>query len=782
MLELVEGPTLADRIAQGAIPIDEALPIAKQIAEALEAAHEAGVIHRDLKPANIKVREDGTVKVLDFGLAKALDPTPDGDPSQSPTMTAAATQMGVIMGTAAYMSPEQAKGKTADRRSDVWAFGAVLYEMLAGRRAFQGEDVSDTLVSVFRDDPDWSRLSEDVPARVRRAIQVCLQKDLKQRVRDVAAIRLAIEGAFETTVTPSEQGVAPLPTGMARTIPVKLAVPFVVVAMVAGIGGTWWATRPESVAPAQTMRFEAMLNGLGPGEGVLQAELSPDGRHMVYVAGRAGGLYVRALVGGEDTLLASGILGSPFFSPDGQWVGYFNGSEVRKVPVSGGAPQTVTSSGSNLGASWGPDDTIILGGLNGLVRVSADGGDSVPVTQLEEGESIHAFPQMLPGNQAVLFVATRGGVPGNSDTSDIEVLNLETGSRSVVQRGSGFGRYIPTGHLAYVVNDALFAAPFDRATLRVSGSATPIAADLQSGALTWSSGSTRFSVSNTGTLAVLRAGADASGYPVVWVDRDGSTTPLWEEVGQYGQPRLSPDGGRLALTVSQDNNADVWVYDIEREVSTRVTFDDASDADQVWSPDGRFLAFSSEREQPRSVYRTRADGSGEVERLTTGDRIAFPWSWSDDGRRLVYGEVHPETSGDIWVLPLDEDREPEVFANSEAFEAHAALSPNGRWMAYMSRESGAPEVYVRPYPTSPGKWLVSTDGGGQPRWSADGRELFYRSDSGIRVVAVDPAAPTFTYDRAEELFSGSFRGGIVGIIVNGDGSATMTLRPTVSVS
>ena len=764
VLELVEGPTLADRIKRGPIPLDEALPIAKQIAEALEAAHEKGIIHRDLKPANIKVRDDGMVKVLDFGLAKALDPNPEADPSQSPTLTAAATQMGVIMGTAAYMSPEQARGKPVDKRADIWAFGVVFLEMLTGRTVFEGEDVSMTLSSVLQREPDWSHLPSAVSPSLSAFLHRCLDKESKQRVGDIRDMRLAMEGAFESTVsTPS----APVPDGMERASPLKVAVPLAIVALVVGSGGTWWVTRPASVAPAPTMRLEATLTGQGPDEEVLGAALSPDGTHLAYVVGRseATGLFLRALDEGEDALLVSGNVWNAFFSPDGQWVGYTTLSEVRKVPVSGGASQTVAASAGVRSGTWAPDDVIIFGGANGLFRVSADGGEPVRLTQLGEGEGYHLFPQMLPGSQAVLFVVARGGI-GVSATSDIEVLDLDTGTRSVVQPGSAFGRYAPTGHLLYVVNDALFAAPFDLATGEVSGSATPVEAALGSGGFF----SASFSVSNTGTLAYLSAD-DSSEYPVVWVDREGNTTPLWEEAGRYGSPRLSPDGRRLALTVYQDDNLDVWVYDIERGVSTRVTFDSADDSEIIWSPDGRFLAFMSDRDVPPSVYRTPADGSGEVERLTTGDGLAWPASWSGDGRVLIYHEFHPETSADIWLLPLEEDREPELFINSEAFEAHSALSPDGRWLAYSSNESGESEVYVRRYPAAPGQWQVSSDGGGQPRWSADSRELFYRTESGIMVVAVDPTTPTFTNDRAEELLSGSFRGGVFGVVVGGVGVA-----------
>ena len=772
VLELVEGPTLADRISKGPIPIDEALPIAKQIAEALEAAHEAGVIHRDLKPANIKVREDGTVKVLDFGLAKAFDPNPEGDPSQSPTLTAAATQMGVIMGTAAYMSPEQARGKRVDKRADIWAFGCVLYEMLTGQRPFQGEDVSLTLASVMKSDPNVRTLPPDVPATVRTVLRRCLEKNPRERVRDVGDVRLAMEGAFETTAgVASGEAQVSMRAGAERAGLSRLVASVAATALVVGVG-TWWATRRAPSGPASPMRVEARLPDLEAGVGAFEVALSPDGTLLVYgtldrsAVGR--GLYLRALDRLEGTLLVPGGGFAPFFSPDGQWVAFFTPTELQKVPVTGGSVQTVASVQQGAGGSWGPDDTIVFGAFGtGLMRVSANEGEPKPLTQLETGETLHGWPQWLPGGRAVLF-AVRTRLPGMeaSETGRLDILNLETQERTVVQEASTFGRYVPTGHLVYEADGNLFGVPFDLATRAVSGSAVPLASDLGRRPRR-----SPFSVSRAGTLAYLSDSDDSPEYPVVWVDRQGEMTPLWAEPGEYGQPRLSPDGTRVALIVHRDDNVDLWVYDIERGVPTRVTSDEAIDDDHVWSPDGEYLAFQSDREQPPSVYRVRADGSGAVERLTEGEYPSLPESWSADGRFLTYVVEHPQTGLDIWVLPMDGDREAVSFANTDAAEIMSAVSPDGRWIAYNARSGTIPEVYVRPYPSARERYQVSSGGGTQPRWSGDGRELFYRTPSGVMVVPVDPDADTFEFGRAEELFSGAFQGGFLGVSVEGEGYA-----------
>ena len=766
VLELVEGPTLADRISKGPISVDEALLIAKQIAEALEAAHEAGVIHRDLKPANIKVREDGTVKVLDFGLAKALDPAPTGDPSQSPTLTAAATQMGVIMGTAAYMSPEQARGKPVDKRADIWAFGCVLYEMLTGTKPFAGDDVSQTLARVIDRDPDWDPLPTTLSPGFVMYLRRCLQRDPRQRLRDIGDVRLALEGAFETTAdTVSAESAAPLSAREGRRRRWRLAIPMAGVGLVVGVLATWWAMSSSRPEPQPAMRLEAKLAGLGTNGRASEAALSPSGTHLAYSTVGVSGIYVRALEQLEGTLLVPGRAFGAFFSPDGQWVGFFTDTELRKIPVVGGAAQTVARVNPGTGGSWGPDETIIFSAADGLYRVSANGGEPEALTRLGEDEAFHAWPQPLPDGRAVLF--TSGNSTSNFERARIEVLDLETSERMVVQEGSVFGRYVPTGHLVYVVDDTLFAIPFDLAALEGAGSAIPvlsgIAAPILLGGSQFLGG--QFSMAASGTLAYLADSGGEPAYPVVWVDRQGVRTSLWAEPGEYGDPNLSPHGTQLALIAHRDQNTDVWVYDIERGVPRRLTTDAERDDDLVWSPDGQYLVFDSARDQSRSLYRVRADGSGEVEQLFECDSECWPESWSADGRFLAFSKESPN---DIWVLPLNGDREPEPFATTGAAELQAAFSPNGRWIAYASDESGQWEVYVRPYPPAPGEWRISSDGGRQPEWAADGHELFYRTDSGIMVVAVEPDAEVFNPRPAEELFTGTFQGEGVGVFVDGE--------------
>ena len=473
VLELVEGPTLADRILKGPIPLDEALAIAKQITEALEAAHEAGVIHRDLKPANIKVREDGTVKVLDFGLAKALDTMSARDPSESPTLTAAATQAGVIMGTAAYMSPEQARGKTVDRRADIWAFGAVLFEMLTGRRAFVGEDVSVTLAEVIKSDPDLDALSSDVPARVRHALRVCLQKDPRQRGGDVGAIRLAMEGAFETPVGAREEPPAASQLQVLQR-PIPLAIAALVIAAIAGLAG-WGLVRP-ALAPSSTV---TRLPFIPPDGDVIDdgLALSPDGRTLVYTGMRDGvrQLFVRR----RDHMAVRPVPGTagathPFFSPDGAWVGFFANDSIKKVALAGGAPVTLCSVGLRRGATWGPDDTIVFASLAdpGLMEVSTAGGEPRRLTSPEEGTG-HGWPTFVPGGEAVLYTITNLDQVGTSDPFEVAVVSPDTGDQHTLVRGTT-PAVTASGHLVFAREASLWAVPFDTDRLTVSGEPAPI--------------------------------------------------------------------------------------------------------------------------------------------------------------------------------------------------------------------------------------------------------------------------------------------------------------------
>ena len=629
VLELVEGPTLADRISRGPIPIDEALLIAKQIAEALEAAHEAGIIHRDLKPANIKVRDDGTVKVLDFGLAKALDTTPIGDPSQSPTLTAAATQMGVIMETAAYMSPEQARGKSVDKRADIWAFGVVLYEMLTGQRAFEGEDVSMTLSRVLQQEPDWSRLPSAVSPSVSVFLQRCFKKDPKQRVHDVADVRLALEGAFDTGAGRSHLAPDSLRRGWQRPLPLAMA--GLALVLIGGIGSH--LVRPVvSSTSAGVTRFPIVLPADDQFDATRRLALSPDGAYLVYWANFQ--LYLRPLAQMEATPIGgTDRARDPFFSADGQWVGFWQFGQLKKVALAGGAPVTIgTLTVPSSGASWGTDDTILVGlGSAGVGLVRGTGGIPETLIEVAEGERASA-PQMLPGGEWVLFTLLPSSTSSWNDAS-IVAQSLETSERRVLIAGGRDGRYVHTGHLVYALEGTLFAAPFNTQTISVMPGTSPLVEGIADDAGV--SREAPFGLSNDGTLVyVPRAGAGETVSVLGWVDREGQMTPLTQAGARYQNPRISPDGSQVAVTIGSD----AWLYDIERDASTRLT-EEGSNSYPAWTPDGQRVTFSTDRSGTIDLYEKAVDGRGSAEPLLQAPTLLFPGSWSPDGTMFAFYEV-----------------------------------------------------------------------------------------------------------------------------------------------
>ena len=764
VLELVEGPTLAERIKEGALPLEEALNIAKQIADALEAAHDQGVIHRDLKPANVKVREDSQVKVLDFGLAKALEGEQSGeDPGNSPTLSIAATRAGVILGTAAYMPPEQAKGKRVDRRADVWAFGVVLFEMLTGKRLFTGENISEVLAHVITKEPEWDLLPGDTPPAIRKLLNRTLQKNPKQRLQAIGEARIALaeyEADSAASVLMTAPAAVELPAWQRWTPWAAATAAMTLVALVALWG--WLASAPPDPQPQRflvDMSGEANLD-LRTGSA---AALSPDGRRIAYAASAASQtmLYLRPVDQIEGTRL-SGTEGArnPFFSPNGQWIAFFTERELKKVSVFGGAPLTLCETEDNRGGAWGPDDTIIFAShtTSGLSRIPATGGEPVEITTPGEEERSHRWPEFLPGGRKVLFTAQPQGV--NFDEANIEVLDLETGERTVLHRGGSYPKYLPTGHVAYVHEGTLFVAPLDLGRLELTSPPAPIIEGITSAP---GNGGTQYAFSQNGHLLYFQGDVSGLDLSLVWVDEKGETTPIPVDSKDFDGVALSPDGKQLAIDIFEGTSADIWVYDLERNIPTRLTFDPAQDRFPVWTPDGNRVTFFSTRDGPSALYWKRTDGTGEAEALApSGDQAQIPKAWSPDGKVLVYTQEDPQNDFDLWTLTLNaegEPGEPELFLQTPFSERNAVFSPDGRWIAYMSNESGEFEVYVRPYPVRPGKWQVSSNVGYHPRWSKKGGEIFYRqSPEQMISVPYSAAGDSFRAESPRELFNKPFYG------------------------
>ncbi len=760
VMELVEGETLAERLQRGPMSLEETIAVAKQIAEALEDAHERGIIHRDLKPANAKITPTGAVKLLDFGLAKALedDAPASSSPnlSQSPTFSAAATNAGVILGTAAYMSPEQARGQKADRRSDIWSFGALVLEMLTGKMAFSGDTVSDVLANVLAREPEWEALPETTPPSVRRLLRRCLQKNVKKRLQAIGDARLLLEEYLEDPHTSEALALPVLP----REPVWRRALPWAVagVSILALAVSVLWFS-PAPAASDLPIRFDTLLSSEPLFSDVGSAlVVSPDGTRLAYIVGDGNrrALHIRTL----DQLQGSPLSGTeegyhPFFSPDGKWVGFVTRSELKKVSFSGGAPLTLCPVNLSRGASWAPDDTIVFtpNPGAGLFRVAAAGGEPQPLTELKEGEASHRWPQVLPGGKAVLFSSSSS--TSNFDDANIELVVLATGERKVLHRGGSYARYVGSGHLVYAREATLFAAPFDLGRLELTGSPAPILEGIASNPF---HGSAQFDVSANGLLIYLGGGQQLYRYSMVWVDRDGEATPLTEEEKTYGEPHFSPDGSKLAVQVYEAGrtNSDVWIYDLKRGVPTRLTFEEADEAAPFFSPDGQRVVFSADSSGATNIYWKRADGSGDTERLTESPITQWASSIAPDGKHILFHQSNSGTASDIFVLPLSGERKPEIFLQTPFTEAEAAFSRDGRWVAYQSNESGTVEIYVRPFPSGSGKWQISTNGGRYPRWSPHGRELYYRNDDGLAVVSVDPSGESFVADKPRQLFDGTF--------------------------
>jgi serine/threonine-protein kinase len=766
VLELVEGETLAERIAGGGraaganapgLPLAEARPLARQIAEALDAAHEKGIVHRDLKPANIKITPDGAVKVLDFGLAKPARP----DRSR-PDLTE--SRDGVILGTAAYLSPEQARGHSVDKRGDIWAFGCVLYEMLTGRLAFAGDTASDTIAKILEREPDWSALPASTPVAIRRLLHRCLAKDPRQRFRDIGDVRIEIEAIDEAPTGVS--GAAPSASSV-KTRTARL--PWVAVGALAFglvLALTLWAPwRPAP--PGMAMRFTTDLSADGSLANSIAnqygdaAVLSPDGTVVAFVAqkGESGKrqLFVRRLNQLHATLLSgTDDALSPFFSPDGLWIAFSAEQKLKKIAATGGASTVLGEVTELRGGAWGEDGTIVFSASRKagarLFRVSSEGGKSEALNTLAEGEVAQLWPQILPTGRAVLY--TSAGVVGDYNGGELVVQPLPGGPRKILLRGGFHGRYLASGHLVYIHDGTMFAAPFDLDRLELTGQPVPALEGVSSNSVT---GGAQFSVSATGTVLYLPGRMIGAGIPLDWMNRDGTTSPLRVTPANWFTPRFSPDGRQVALEI-REGSSDIWVYGWARDTLVRLTFDPARDTKPVWTPDGRRVVFASDRadKSARNLYWQRADGTGDAQRLTKSTSEQEPGSWHPSGKLLAF-----EENLKLMILPIAGDEAsgwkpaaPYPLSNSPFREGHPMFSPDGRWLAYMSNESGRIEVHVRPFPGPGGRWQISTSGGGHPTWSATKRELFYGTQGQIMVAAFSADGRTFRAEKPR-LWSGA---------------------------
>jgi len=745
VMELVEGETLQARIQRGPIAMAEALAIAKQIAEALEAAHEKGVIHRDLKPGNIMLA-DGKVKVLDFGLAKAYD-TQSGttDPALSPTMVSmAATSAGVILGTAAYMSPEQAKGRAVDRRTDIFAFGCVLYEMLTAKRAFDGEDVTDILGAVLRVEPDWSQLPDGLPPGVRRLLRLCLEKNPKNRKSDATDIRLDLDHLLNEPAA-----AAPAPIAIPQRPLWARAIPVVSALVIGGVlsGAAIWSLRPAAAAGGVT-RFSVTLpqGQTFSNTGRKFVAVSPDGSAMVYNANQR--LFLRQLseldarpIPGTETFQA---VVNPVFSPDGRSLAFWAASDrtLKRIAVSGGAAVTLCNAESPFGMSWGEDGIAFGQGTGGIFRVSENGGKPELLVSVKDNEAAHG-PQVLPGGKAILYTV-RSAVDSDWDKAKIFVQSLEPGSaRQLLIDGGREARFVSTGHIVYAYQGTLFAIPFDVKQLKVIGGPTPVVEGVRNSGGT--TGASQFSFADSGTLIFipgpLSGGNSGALRTLAFRDRSGNEVErLKVPPRAYSFPRVSPDGKLVAVS-TDDDKPDVWIIDVAGTSAPRQLTLGGNSRIPVWSSDGLRVAFRSNREGDDSIFWQKADGTGTAERLTKADIGTFhvPLSFSPDGKYLAYIAVKGGTDAATWILSL-EDKKATLFAEKGA---NAAFSPDGRWMAYQSSETGEPQIFVQPFPATGAKYPIVT--GGHPFWSHDGSELFYNAGPNrIGVVRIN-TRPTFSF-------------------------------------
>ena len=813
VMEYLEGETLAERLRKGPLPLEQVLQYAIEISDALDKAHRKGITHRDLKPGNIMLTKAGT-KLLDFGLAKLgrqMDAPANISLSKLPTANDPVTAEGTILGTLQYMAPEQLEGKETDARTDIFAFGVVVYEMATGKKAFEGSSQASVIGAILKDDPPpITSLQPMTPPALERVVKRCLAKDREDRwqsARDICEELKWISAGGSPISSQQAATTRSIPAIGWRALVLGLGA-LVLVAAVASL--TTWYLRPAATPSARTVTRTVIT--LPPGQRLALGNynspvlaLSPDGMFLAYVATSGGTqqLYLRGL----DSLEAKPVPGTeggfnPFFSPDSQWLGFFAGAKLKKVSVSGGAAVVLADASAGRGASWNSQGTVIFAPnvVGAIQQVSDAGGVAEPLTRFDKGEFSHRWPQFLPDGKAILFAGGPGY--GNWTAAQVAAQSSSRGRRKLLEGGT-IPAYAASGHLIYAQAGTLMAVPFDPQRMELTGKAVPVAEDVVQSPLT---GAAQYSISPSGSLAYVGGGVQVAQRRLVWVSRNGTEQQLTAPPRSYQQPQLSPDGRRLAVNI-YEQDADVWQYDFNRDALTRFTFAGTANLIPVWTPDGKRIAFSSNREGPFSIFWQLADGGGGSERLNSSEYYQNPQSFSPDGQLLAFIEQSPSTGLDIWVLRLGDPStgsgqalstssgqvpsassgrvgKAEPFLRTPFNETTPRFSPDGRWLAYVSDESGRYEVYVQPYPGPGGKWQLSTDGGTEPAWKRNGRELFYRS--GNKMMAVDVTTqPGFSAGKPRMLFAGEYvpaPNSIVNYDVSADGQRFLMIKESESAT
>ncbi len=753
VMELVPGQTLASRLAQGPMPIAEALQVAGQVAAALQAVHEKGIIHRDLKPANIKITNDGIVKVLDFGLAKqSQDSVPH---AELHTITADHTGPGVVVGTAAYMSPEQARGWDVDRRTDVWSFGCVLFEMLTGTRAFAATTHADTIAAVMAREIDWQALPAATPPSIARLLRRCLARDPKRRLRDIGDAQLELDDAASEPAVDRERH------GGNRRVKARVgAISAAVFAtgLLAGSAAVWFG-RPQAPPQGNAVHFVVSLPSTAQLAGLdfPSLAISPDGSTLAFVASRGSQtqLFVRAMSSLESTPLQGTTNAvAPFFSPDGRWVAFFAGGELKKVALSGGTPVTLCEAPVGLGGSWNQDDVILFAATtgSGISQVSAYGGrpQRTSTLDVDKGEFSHRWPEWLPGAKTILYTV---GTVGSWNDAQIVAQSLATGERTIVVQGGSNPRYLASGHLLYVHDGVIMSVPFDANRVRVTGTAVPVL----EGVLQSSDGAAQFSISPLGHAAYVEGTFGSEQRRLVMVGRDGVVTPLSAPPLPYQWPRVSPDGQKILVTI-EGSAPDLWLYDLRSSSITQLTFDAGANF-PAWTRDGHGVVFTSARNGPPNLFVTALNQPAATERVASSDHMQVAGAWSSDGATLAFVERRPNTGRDILLVSPRDNQPPQPWLASPHEESTPRLSPDGRWLAYVSNQSGHDEVYVGSVADAERVHSISTGGGAEPVWGTNAQELFYRSPAGMMVAAFEGTATRVA--RTRLLFKGDFAGGTI---------------------